>query len=36
MKLFEVYRMIDKLEHSWVKEIFTPDELKEYATFETE
>lgn len=36
IKLFEVYRMIDKLEHSCVKEIFTPDELKEYATFETE
>ncbi len=36
IKLFRVYNMIKKLEHSWVKEIFTPEELKEYATFETE
>jgi DNA-binding transcriptional MerR regulator len=36
IKLIEVYRMTQKLEHSWVKEIFTPDELKQYATFEAE
>ena len=36
IKLIEVYRMAQKLEHSWVKEIFTPDELKQYAAFEAE
>ena len=36
IKLIEVYRMKEKLEHSWVKEIFTPDELKQYVTFEKE
>ncbi len=36
IKLIEVYRMTRQLEHSWVKEIFTPDELKQYAVFETE
>ncbi len=36
IKLIEVYRMTQKLEHSWVKEIFTPDELKQYAAFEAE
>ncbi len=36
IKLIEVYRMTEQLEHSWVKEIFTPEELKQYATFETE
>lgn len=36
IKLIEVYRMTQQLEHSWVKEIFTPDELKQYAAFETE
>jgi DNA-binding transcriptional MerR regulator len=36
IKLIEVYRMTQQLEHSWVKEIFTPDELKQYAVFETE
>lgn len=36
IKLIEVYRMTQQLEHSWVKEIFTPDELKQYVTFETE
>ncbi len=36
IKLIEVYRMIQQLEHSWVKEIFTPDELKQYAVFKTE
>ncbi|MCB9492730.1 MAG: MerR family transcriptional regulator [Epsilonproteobacteria bacterium] len=34
--LIKGYRMIQELEHSWVKEIFTPDELKQYATFESE
>ncbi len=36
INLIEVYRMTQQLEHSWVKEIFTPDELKQYADFETE
>jgi hypothetical protein len=36
IKLIEVYRMTQQLEHSWVKEIFTPDELKQYAAFETD
>jgi DNA-binding transcriptional MerR regulator len=31
IKLIEVYRMTQQLEHSWIKEIFTPDELKQYA-----
>ncbi len=26
--------MTQQLEHSWVKEIFTPEELKQYAEFE--
>lgn len=36
IQLIEVYRMTQQLEHSWVKEIFTPEELKQYAAFETE
>lgn len=36
IQLIEVYRMTQQLEHSWVKEIFTPEELKQYATFEAE
>lgn len=36
IKLIEVYRMTQQLEHSWVKEIFTPEELKQYAAFEIE
>lgn len=36
IKLIEVYNMEPNLEQSWVKEIFTPDELKEYAAFELE
>lgn len=36
IKLIEVYRMTEELEHSWVKEIFTSEELKQYATFEME
>ena len=36
IKLIEVYHMTQELEHSWVKNIFTPEELKEYATFEAE
>ncbi len=36
IKLIEVYRMTQQLEHSWVKEIFTQEELKQYAAFETE
>ena len=36
IQLIEVYKMTEQLEHSWVKEIFTPDELKQYAEFEKE
>jgi DNA-binding transcriptional MerR regulator len=36
IKLIEVYRMSQELENSWVKEIFTPAELKEYVDFETD
>jgi DNA-binding transcriptional MerR regulator len=36
IQLIEVYQMTQQLEHSWVKEIFTDEELKQYATFETE
>jgi DNA-binding transcriptional MerR regulator len=36
IQLIEVYRMTQDLEHSWVKEIFTPEELKQYVTFEKE
>lgn len=36
IKLIEVYRMTQQLENSWVKEIFTTDELKQYADFITE
>ncbi|MDF3054978.1 MAG: transcriptional regulator, MerR family, mercury resistance [Gammaproteobacteria bacterium] len=36
IKLIEVYRMTQQLEHSWVKEIFTPEELKQYVAFEAE
>ncbi len=35
IQLIEVYRMTQELEHSWVKEIFTPEELKQYAEFES-
>lgn len=35
IKLIEVYRMKEKLEHTWVKEIFSPEELKQYVEFET-
>jgi DNA-binding transcriptional MerR regulator len=36
IQLIEVYKMTDHLEHDWVKEIFTADELKQYAEFEKE
>ena len=36
IKLIEVYKMTEHLEHSWVREIFTPDELKQYVEFEKE
>ncbi|MCX7120069.1 MAG: MerR family transcriptional regulator [Legionellales bacterium] len=35
IQLIEVYQMTQQLEHAWVKEIFTSDELKQYAEFET-
>ncbi len=36
IQLIEVYQMTQQLENSWVKEIFTADELKQYAQFEAE
>jgi DNA-binding transcriptional MerR regulator len=36
IQIIEVYHMTKHLEHEWVKEIFTPEELKEYAQFERE
>lgn len=36
LETIEVYRMTEKLEHSWVREIFNSEELKEYATFQAE
>lgn len=36
VEIIEVYTMMRKLEHDWVREIFTPDELKQYADFEAE
>lgn len=36
IQLIEVYRMTEHLEHGWVREIFTPDELKQYVEFENE
>ena len=36
IQLIEVYHMAQQLEDSWVKEIFTPEELKQYAHFEAE
>lgn len=35
IQLIEVYQMTQQLEHAWVKEIFTPDELKQYVEFES-
>jgi len=35
IELIKVYKMTQELEDAWVKEIFTPDELKEYAEFES-
>lgn len=35
-QLIGVYRMTQQLEHPWVRDIFTPDELKQYAAFEAE
>lgn len=34
IQMIEVYRMTEHLEHSWVKEIYTPEELKQYIEFE--
>jgi DNA-binding transcriptional MerR regulator len=36
INLIEVYRMTEQLENAWVKEIFSPEELKQYAAFESE
>lgn len=35
IKIIEVYHMTQKLDHAWVKDIFTPDELKQYVDFRT-
>lgn len=34
IELIEVFQMTEQLEHSWVKEIYSQQELKEYAEFE--
>jgi len=34
INLIEVYRMTEKLENSWVKDILSPEELKQYVQFE--
>jgi DNA-binding transcriptional MerR regulator len=34
INLIEVYRMSENLENTWVKEILTPEELKQYVQFE--
>lgn len=36
IQLIEGYQMTQQLENAWVKEIFTPDELKQYVEFEQE
>lgn len=36
IQLIEVYRMTEQLEHKWVKDIFTNEELKQYTTFQAE
>lgn len=36
IKLIEVYQMTKQLENSWAKEIFTPEELKQYVDFKNE
>lgn len=36
IKLIEVYQMTKQLENSWAKEIFTPEELKQYVDFKSE
>lgn len=35
IKMIEVFQMTQQLEHTWVKEIYNDDELKQYAEFET-
>ncbi|WP_454783052.1 MerR family transcriptional regulator [Legionella sp. WA2022007384] len=34
IQLIEVYRMTQQLESSWIKEVFNPKELEQYAQFE--
>lgn len=36
INLIEVYRMTEQLENAWVKDIFSPEELRQYAAFESE
>lgn len=36
IKLIELYQITQQLENSWVKEIYTPKELKEYVMFQSE
>lgn len=35
IEMIEVYRMTQQLENSWASEVFTSDELKQYAEFES-
>ncbi len=35
INLIEVYRMSERLENAWVKDILTPEELKQFVQFET-
>ena len=34
INLIEIYRMTQQLEKTWAGEVFTPEELKQYASFE--
>ncbi len=36
IKIIEVYRMTQELEKTWAGNVFTPEELKQYAAFEAE
>ena len=36
IQLIEVYHMTQQLDQAWVKEVFSAEELKQYAQFETE
>ena len=36
IQLIKVYRMTEELEKTWAGKVFTPDELKQYAKFESD